>query len=239
MKRREFIALLGGAAATALAARGARPAGRADAAHRRAAARSRGRPGISGPPRSVPAGAARVGLDHRPQPTDRHPLGYTECRRHSPHMRRNWSRSRLTSFWSMASRPWGAMLQATRTVPIVFPVAIDPVGAGFVDSLARPGGNVTGFMSFEYSLAGKWLELLKQIAPGVTRAAVLRDPIQVGRHQPVCRHPGHGAVAQGGGEPDQPARRRRDRAYRRGLRAQSEWRSDRDGGPASASPSDR
>ncbi len=74
----------------------------------------------------------------------------------------------------------GAMLQATRTVPIVFPVASDPVGAGFVDSLARPGGNVTGFMSFEYSLAGKRLELLKQIAPGVMRAAVLRDPTQGG-----------------------------------------------------------
>ena len=70
----------------------------------------------------------------------------------------------------------GPLLQATRTVPIVFPVVADPVGAGFVDSLARPGGNATGFMSFEYSLSGKWLELLKQIAPGVTRAAVLRDP---------------------------------------------------------------
>jgi putative ABC transport system substrate-binding protein len=70
----------------------------------------------------------------------------------------------------------GAMLQATRTVPIVFPVLPDPVGAGFVDSLARPGGNVTGFMSYEYSLSGKWLELLKQVAPGVTRAAVLRNP---------------------------------------------------------------
>jgi putative tryptophan/tyrosine transport system substrate-binding protein len=68
------------------------------------------------------------------------------------------------------------MLQATHTVPIVFPVAADPVGAGFVDSLARPGGNATGFMSFEYTLSGKWLELLKQIAPSVTRAAVLRDP---------------------------------------------------------------
>jgi putative ABC transport system substrate-binding protein len=61
-------------------------------------------------------------------------------------------------------------------VPIVFPVGVDPVGAGFVDSLARPGGNVTGFMSYEYSISGKWLELLKQIAPGVTRVAVLRDP---------------------------------------------------------------
>jgi len=70
----------------------------------------------------------------------------------------------------------GPMLQATRTVPIVFPVAGDPVGAGFVDSLARPGGNATGFLSFEYSISGKWLELLKQIAPGVTRVAVLRDP---------------------------------------------------------------
>ena len=68
------------------------------------------------------------------------------------------------------------LLQATRTVPIVFVIVADPVGAGFVDSLARPGGNATGFMQFEYSLSGKWLELLKQIAPGVTRAAVLRDP---------------------------------------------------------------
>src|SRR5215831_2335673 len=72
----------------------------------------------------------------------------------------------------------GPLLQATRTVPIVFPVIADPVGAGFVDSLARPGGNATGFMELEYSMAGKWLELLKQIAPSVTRAAVLRDPSQ-------------------------------------------------------------
>jgi putative ABC transport system substrate-binding protein len=70
----------------------------------------------------------------------------------------------------------GPLLQATRTVPVVFPTLVDPVGAGFVDSLARPGGNATGFLLFEYSLGGKWLELLKQIAPGVTRAAVLRDP---------------------------------------------------------------
>jgi len=68
------------------------------------------------------------------------------------------------------------LLQASRTVPIVFPIAGDPVGAGLVDSLARPGGNATGFMNFEFSLSGKWLELLKQIVPGVTRVAVLRDP---------------------------------------------------------------
>jgi putative ABC transport system substrate-binding protein len=73
-----------------------------------------------------------------------------------------------------------SLLQATRTVPIVFAVVSDPVGAGFVDSLARPGGNATGFMTSEYSLSGKWLELLKQIAPSVTRAALLRDPTQGG-----------------------------------------------------------
>ena len=68
------------------------------------------------------------------------------------------------------------LLQATHTVPIVFTLVVDPVGNGFVDSLARPGGHVTGFTNFEYGLTGKWVELLKEIAPGVTRAAVIRDP---------------------------------------------------------------
>jgi len=72
------------------------------------------------------------------------------------------------------------LLEATRSLPIVFVNVADPVGAGFVDSLARPGGNATGFMQFEYSLSGKWLELLKQIAPGVTRVAVLRDRLVAG-----------------------------------------------------------
>jgi putative ABC transport system substrate-binding protein len=67
------------------------------------------------------------------------------------------------------------LLQATRSVPIVFTIVADPVGSGLVDSLAHPGGNATGFMQFEYSLCGKWLELLKEVAPDVTRAAVLRD----------------------------------------------------------------
>jgi putative tryptophan/tyrosine transport system substrate-binding protein len=69
-----------------------------------------------------------------------------------------------------------ALQRATRAVPIVFVAVIDPVGAGFVESMARPGGNTTGFIAFEYAIAAKWLELLKEIAPGVTRAAVLRDP---------------------------------------------------------------
>jgi ABC-type uncharacterized transport system substrate-binding protein len=68
----------------------------------------------------------------------------------------------------------GPLLQLTRTVPVVFPAASDPVAAGLVDSLARPGGNATGFLAFEYSLSGKWPEVLKQIAPSV--AGVLRDP---------------------------------------------------------------
>ena len=70
----------------------------------------------------------------------------------------------------------GPLLHATRTVPVVFPVVFDPVGAGLVESLARPGGNATGFMTTEYSAGGKWLELLKQIAPSVTRVVVFRDP---------------------------------------------------------------
>jgi putative ABC transport system substrate-binding protein len=70
----------------------------------------------------------------------------------------------------------GPLQRASGTVPIVFAGVTDPVGAGFVNSMARPGSNATGFISFEYGLSGKWLELLKQIAPGVTRVAVLRDP---------------------------------------------------------------
>jgi putative tryptophan/tyrosine transport system substrate-binding protein len=70
----------------------------------------------------------------------------------------------------------GLLLQATRSVPIVFVIVTDPVGGGLVANLPRPGGNATGFMDFEYGLSGKWLELLKQIAPSVTRVAILRDP---------------------------------------------------------------
>jgi putative ABC transport system substrate-binding protein len=74
-----------------------------------------------------------------------------------------------------SSQTVAALIEATRTVPIVFTGIPDPVGAGFVDSLARPGRNVTGFLLFEYGLSGKWLELLKQITPSVTRVAVIRD----------------------------------------------------------------
>jgi ABC-type uncharacterized transport system substrate-binding protein len=73
------------------------------------------------------------------------------------------------------STPVALLLEATHTVPIVFTIVVDPMGAGFIEKLSRPGGNATGFMLFHYSLSGKWLELLKQVAPGVTQVAVLRD----------------------------------------------------------------
>src|SRR5262249_13197443 len=75
-----------------------------------------------------------------------------------------------------ATRPVMALQQTTRTIPIVFTGVADPVGAGIVESLARPGGNVTGFFLYEYGMSAKWLELLKQIAPRVTRVAVTREP---------------------------------------------------------------
>ena len=76
--------------------------------------------------------------------------------------------------------PVALLLEATRTVPIVFTIVVDPMGAGFIEKLSRPGGNATGYMMFDYSLSGKWVELLKQVAPSVTQAAVLRDPSSAG-----------------------------------------------------------
>jgi putative ABC transport system substrate-binding protein len=177
MRRREFITLLGGAAAWPLAARGQQ------------SDRLR-RIGVL-----LPAAAddsvfqARIArfLQRLQQ------LGWTDER--NVRIDTRWATSNAADIRRHAAElvalapdvilangtpAVGPLLQATRTVPIVFATVIDPVGAGFVDSLPRPGGNATGFMTFEYSLAGKWLELLKQIAPGVTRAAVLRDPASVG-----------------------------------------------------------
>ena len=122
----------------------------------------------------------------------------------------------------------GPLLQATRTVPVVFPFAADPVGAGFVESLARPGGNATGFISYEFGLSGKYLELLKEIAPNVTRVAVLREAAistgigQLGVIKAWLRR-------SSGRKPNQCARCRRDRAQHYGFRPLSEWRTDRDG----------
>jgi putative tryptophan/tyrosine transport system substrate-binding protein len=82
----------------------------------------------------------------------------------------------LDVIFAPGSAAVGPLLQTSRTVPIVFALIPDPVGSGFVNSLARPGGNVTGFSSYDYGIAAKWLELIKEIAPNVTRAAVVRDP---------------------------------------------------------------
>ena len=174
MQRREFITLLGGAAATwPLAARAQQPA-------------QVKRVGIVLPfAASYPEGQARIAAFQQALAG----LGWTEGANMRTEIR--WSGSNADDIRKNAlelialapdviladgSPSVAALSQATRTVPIVFALVIDPVGAGYVKSLARPGGNVTGFMQFEYSVSGKWLELLKQIAPALTRVAVLRDP---------------------------------------------------------------
>jgi putative ABC transport system substrate-binding protein len=119
-----------------------------------------------------------------------------------------------------------AVQNISRTLPIVFAAVADPVGAGFVDSLARPGGNATGFMIYEYSLSAKWLELLKQIAPGVTRVAILRNPANpmgIASFSAIQgAAPSFGVEVSG-----QRSRRRRNRTRDRSLHSLSEWRSDR------------
>jgi len=104
----------------------------------------------------------------------------------------------------------GPLQQVTNTIPIVFPVAGDPVAGGFVESLARPGGNITGFAIFEYSIGAKWLELLKQVAPHVTRAAVLTAGRVTRCARASWRGSGCWAYARGGG---QTAKRARCRFY--------------------------
>jgi putative ABC transport system substrate-binding protein len=174
MKRREFITLLGGAvAALPLSARAQQPE------------RMRRVGIITGASGEEPETKARIAAFLQELKN----LGWSEGRNVRIEMRAsagNTGAARKYSAELVAFAPdvilaiggstIAPLLEATHTVPIVFTITADPVGNGMVDSLARPGGNVTGFMSFEYSLSGKWLELLKEIAPSVTRAAVLRDP---------------------------------------------------------------
>ncbi len=168
MNRREFITLVGGATAWPLAAR-AQPGERM----RRIGV-------LMGGAESDPVNQARLAafLDGLQQ------LGWTDGRNVRIDIR--WpaasaDRTRtdageLVGILASASASVAALQQASRSTPIVFANVIDPVGAGFVASLAQPGGNATGFTAFEYGISGKWLELLKEIAPHMTRAAVLRDP---------------------------------------------------------------
>jgi putative tryptophan/tyrosine transport system substrate-binding protein len=122
---------------------------------------------------------------------------------------------------SLAPSP---VLEATRTIPVVMTNVPDPVGAGWVQSLARPGGNATGFTNFEYSLGGKWVEWLKQIAPGITRAVVLRSATSVAG---VAQFAAVQSAAQSLSVEATPVgvRDRRDRAWRDGLRAYWQWSS--------------
>jgi putative ABC transport system substrate-binding protein len=175
MRRRQFIALLGGVALTPLAAR----AQQSDRLRRIGV--------LNTIPADDPHGQERIGaflqglqqagwaigtnvrIDQRWPAEDADAM-----RRHAAELVA-LAPDVILATGGVAVRP---LLQVTRTVPIVFTNTPDPVGAGFVDSLARPGGHVTGFTTFEYSMSVKWLELLKQIAPAVARVAVLRDPNQ-------------------------------------------------------------
>jgi putative tryptophan/tyrosine transport system substrate-binding protein len=172
MRRREFITLLGGTAATwPLAARGQQPERRIGVLMSGAAddreMQARVAAFLDGLQRLGWTDGRNVQIDTRwaSGDTDRGRLAAEELVALAPDVI-------LTS----GSASVVALQRITRSVPIVFANAIDPVGAGLVASLARPGGNATGFSAFEYSLSGKWLELLKQIAPNLTRVAVLRDP---------------------------------------------------------------
>jgi putative ABC transport system substrate-binding protein len=172
VKRREFITLLGGTAAWPLATR-------AQQAERR---RLIGL--LMYVPADDPEGQARLAAlaqalkqlgwsDDRNLQIDTRWANADDIRRHAAELAALAPDVLVAGNGTATVTP---LLQATRTVPIVFVNVIDPVGAGFVASLAQPGGNATGFTIFEYGMSGKWLELLKQIAPRMTRAAVLRDP---------------------------------------------------------------
>ena len=173
MRRREFITFIGGAAAWPIATYAQQPDGQP-------------RIGVlitvdDGPQGQARMAAFRQGLQQ---------LGWTDGR--NVQIETRWTAGNAENARKYAaelvalspnvilatgSSAMGPLLQISGTVPIVFVHVPDPVGAGYVNSLARPGGNATGFSLFEYSIGGKWLDLLKQIAPGVTRVAVLRDPV--------------------------------------------------------------
>jgi putative tryptophan/tyrosine transport system substrate-binding protein len=156
-----------------MAARGTRAANRSDSSHRRVHEPGRGRSGRAASQHGVRKGSATIGLDRRPNVRidTRWGTDAGSTRKYAAEL----VALAPDVILATASTATSALQQMTRTVPIVFVIVIDPVGAGYVESLARPGGNLTGFSLFEYGLSGKWLELLKEIAPGVTRVAVLRD----------------------------------------------------------------
>jgi putative ABC transport system substrate-binding protein len=169
LRRREFITLLGGAVAWPLAAHAQQPE------HIR---RIGSLTGIADDPMMQQRLAAFLQALQQLGWTDGDNVRVDYRRRCRPHSQicGRIGRAHAGRFLVSGTSATERLLQVTRTVPIVFVVVPDPVGSGFVARLSRPGGNATGFVQFEYSLSGKWLELLKEIAPGVTHAAVLRDP---------------------------------------------------------------
>jgi putative ABC transport system substrate-binding protein len=167
-RRREFLTLLGGAAAWPLTAR----AQQREPMRRVGVLMTLSADDVIGQTRVA---ALLQGLGGRPQSAHRAALKRRESRGH-PQTSRRTGRAGAGCHVANGSAAAGPLLEATRSVPIVFAIVPDPVGAGYVDSLARPGGNATGFTSFEYGIGGKWLELLKEIGPGLTQAAVIRDP---------------------------------------------------------------
>jgi putative ABC transport system substrate-binding protein len=171
VRRREFITLVGGAAAWPLAARAQQPAMRRIGVLMNTGAddtESQGRltAFLHGMQQLGWVDGRNVQIDYRWSPGDARALG-----RHAAEL----VASAPDAILAGVGPTTPALLQATRTVPIVFTQAIDPVGNNFIASLRRPGGNVTGFTQFEYTLSGKWPELLKEIAPGVTRVAIIRN----------------------------------------------------------------
>ena len=175
--RREFITLLGGATAAACPF-----VARAQQAERmrRIGMLLASTPDNSECPdldRSLPAGAGGIRLDQRPQRARRYPLGYAP---NADAIRSNAAELAALApdvILAHGSPTAGSLQRATpQRCRSCSCSVVDPVAIGLVESLARPGGNVTGFLNYEFSLSGKWLELLKQIAPGATRMAVLRDP---------------------------------------------------------------
>jgi ABC-type uncharacterized transport system substrate-binding protein len=154
-----------------LAACGAGAAGRADAAHRRVEWTCRRYRGTL-PRHDVPAGASGAGLDGRPQRSHRTSLGRRRCRPHA-HLRGGPGGNETRAILAITTAALVPLRQATSSIPIVFVDVGDPAESGIVESLARPGGNITGITTFVSSIGGKWLELLKEVAPRVVRVLVI------------------------------------------------------------------
>ena len=172
MQRREFITLLGGAAVWPIAAHAQQPvAPLIGVLMNRAANDSEGQARLTAFQQGLQDHGLQVGRDVRLEV--RWGADIVELERKYAAELVTLSPQIILAAGTLGV---GSVQGISRTVPVVFAAVTDPVGAGFVDSLARPGGNVTGFMIYEYSLSGKWLELLKQIVPGMTRVAVVRDP---------------------------------------------------------------